>query len=206
MLIIREMRLRCGGFTLIEMIVTVAILSILLAIAAPSFQTLLANMRLRSTAESLMAGLQLARTEALRRNTSVSFWMVNNLNAGCALSASSTTWVVSLDNLQGGCNAAPSLNDSPRIVQIRAGNEVVGNVTISAINAANAATSCATFTGFGAVSGGCTGVNNSTPIAAIDVTSNVANTRALRIQVAGGGSLRLCEPAINTAGDPRRCV
>lgn len=192
-----------SGFTLIEMIVTLAILAILLALAAPSFQTMVANARLRSTAESVMTGLQLARAEALRRNTSVSFWMVSNVNAGCALSAISTSWVVSLDALNGDCDDAASLNVTPRIVQVRAGTEVGGGVTVSASSAANAAANCITFNGFGAVTANCIG--GGTPLSEIDFTSNVANAGSRRIQIAAGGGIRTCDPAVSDANHPLSC-
>lgn len=203
MLSYRGMHRQISGFTLIEMIVTLAVLSILLALAAPSFQAMVANAQLRSTAESVMAGLQLARAEALRRNTNVSFWMVNSLSAGCASSATSTSWVVSLDALNGSCNATPALNLAPRIVQVRSGTEVGGGVTVSASSAANAAASCVTFNGFGAATANCTG--GGTPLREIDFTSNVANAASRTIQVVAGGSIRMCDPAVNDTDNPLNC-
>lgn len=181
---------RPSGFTLVEMIVVVAILSILLAFSAPSFRTLLINTQLRSTAESLMAGMQLARSEAVRRNTAVSFWMVNHTNAGCALTNSGTSWVVSLDSLTGNCNAAASATTSPRIVQVRAGNEVGGNITIAATDAAAANANCVTFNGFGSVVANCTG-SASTPITQIRVSSSADNTRTQTVRIMPGGAVRL---------------
>ena len=72
-----------GGFTLVELMVVVAILSIVAAIGLPSFNGLIRDYRLRTAAEGLVNGLQLARTEAIRRNTNVSF----TLNGGGAWTA-----------------------------------------------------------------------------------------------------------------------
>ena len=58
------------GFTIIELMVGLALLAILLVLALPSFTQMAQNMRLRAHAESLSNGLQLARSEALRRNLS----------------------------------------------------------------------------------------------------------------------------------------
>ncbi|PJI95763.1 type IV fimbrial biogenesis protein FimT [Acidovorax sp. 69] len=55
------------GFTLIELMVTVALLAVLLSLAAPSFQALLETQRMRAAAFDLMADLTLARNEALKR-------------------------------------------------------------------------------------------------------------------------------------------
>lgn len=59
------------GFTLPEMMVTVAILGILTAIAAPSFTGMLERRRLVSAAEAIMSDLRWARGEAIKRNDDV---------------------------------------------------------------------------------------------------------------------------------------
>lgn len=60
-----------SGVTLIELIVTVAVLAILLSLAAPTFRDLLAAQRIRAAAHSLVSDLVLARSEAVKRGASV---------------------------------------------------------------------------------------------------------------------------------------
>ncbi|RVU47819.1 GspH/FimT family pseudopilin [Rubrivivax rivuli] len=61
------------GLTLIELMITIAVLAIGLALAAPTFTQQIANYRLRTASESIINGLNYARAEAVRRNSPVSF-------------------------------------------------------------------------------------------------------------------------------------
>jgi len=58
--------LRTKGFTLIELMVTIAVLAILLAIAFPSFQGSMRSNRLATTTNEVLASVALARSEGLR--------------------------------------------------------------------------------------------------------------------------------------------
>ena len=60
-------RRACAGFTLIELMVALAIAALLLLIGLPSFTTFLRNSEIRSTSESLVNGLRAATAEAANR-------------------------------------------------------------------------------------------------------------------------------------------
>jgi len=62
---------RFRGFTLIELMVTVALAAVMMTLAAPGLQTLLANQRLSSAASDLMTAAMQARSTALKNNQRV---------------------------------------------------------------------------------------------------------------------------------------
>ena len=68
------------GLTLIELIVTLAVISVLLVLGVPQFQSTTANSRLTTTINKLTGDLAFARTEAIKRGEPV------------AVTASSNNW------------------------------------------------------------------------------------------------------------------
>lgn len=54
------------GFTLVELMTAVAVMAILSAIAYPSFESTLRSNRMATTSNELIAGLSLARSEAIK--------------------------------------------------------------------------------------------------------------------------------------------
>lgn len=159
------------GFSLIELMVTVAVLAVGLALAAPSLSTQIANYRLRSAAEGVLNGLNYARAEAVRRNSNVSF----TLDAGGA------GWTVAQ------VSTAATL-------QARANGESPG------VTAASTTTSLSvTFTPTGLVD------MSGTRLSQIDLSTAVSGAETRRIDIFGGGLIRVCTPTVTAVGDPRRC-
>ena len=60
-----------NGFTLLELMITLAILAIVVTLAAPPMSGLVYDNRLTTTANAFVADLNLARSEAMKRGTTV---------------------------------------------------------------------------------------------------------------------------------------
>ncbi|HEY8607819.1 MAG TPA: GspH/FimT family pseudopilin [Noviherbaspirillum sp.] len=195
---------RTAGFTLVEMMIGVAIVAVLLTVAMPNFQAFIQNTQVRTAVENMQAGLNLARSEALRRNARVSFWIVDNLGETCARSASGTSWVVSFDDPSAACHNAASDSVVPRIIQTRGGGDGSPNVTVSAKNALAAAATCITFNGFGGAETTCGG---GTPIQTVQfrAASGGAAARKLDIRITSGGAVRQCDPDVADSSKPAAC-
>jgi len=65
------MRNTCAGFTLIEFMIAAAVAAIMLAAALPSYQSSIMNNRMTAETNRLVADIQLARSEAMKRGTAV---------------------------------------------------------------------------------------------------------------------------------------
>lgn len=189
--------LRQAGVSLIELMIGLAILAVLLAMAAPNFSAWIQNTQIRTVAETIQNGLQLARTEAVRRNTQVRFQLTTTTDNSCALSTANNNWVVSLDDPSGKCASAPSDTVAPRIIQVRPAAE--GGV--KAVVAADR--SALVYNGWGQVPAGSANINITNPSGgACAITSGPMH--CLRVVVTTGGQVRMCDPA-RASTDPQGC-
>ena len=195
--------MRQRGFSLIELLVAMSILGLLMVAALPSIGTWLDNTRIRNQSDSIIGGLQAARSEAVKTNQNVSFWLVGSATTpgspgdDCGLSNTSASWIVSLTSPATHC--AGWLNTSKIVVnRYMGGDSARVSVLAYQANGSTAGTTV-TFNGFGRVA-------NSDAIASIDVNGTGGSTyRKLRVWLSPSGSVQMCDPAVSSTTDPRKC-
>jgi type IV fimbrial biogenesis protein FimT len=168
------------GFTIVELMVSIAVLGVLVVMGAPSMRGVLENSRIRTAGESMKYGLALARSEAVRLNTPVEFV---NQAAG---------WQV-LRVIDGTQLHAASGKESTRELELTVTPAGATRVTYDSFGRVFAANPS----------------DDSDPIVEMAIASlrppTTSDYRPLRLQVQRGGSTRLCDPAVDSA-DPRACL
>ncbi len=104
------------GFSMVELLVAISIVAILAGLAGPSLSTFMRNSRLSTTANLLLADLQLARREAIKRNMSV---LVVPKGSGAAAWSSGWNVCYTLNPGAGSCDAPPADNSNPNPIRSR---------------------------------------------------------------------------------------
>jgi type IV fimbrial biogenesis protein FimT len=196
---------------MVELLVAVVILGILMAVAAPALSSWVQNAQIRSTADSIQNGLQLARGEAVRRNSQMYFQLTTTIDKNCALSTTSSNWVVSQRDPTtppiNPCDTPPSFDsidpNDPLIVQVRSSSEGSGNSVVAADK------STIIFNGLGR-----TDIDPTTTSKVnISVTNPVGGAcmpagpmKCLTVQVFSAGQIRMCDPSLLQVNNPKGCT
>ncbi len=200
---------RClRGYSLIELMVALVILSLLFALGLPQFTNFVRDARVRAAAENFLAGVQLARAEAVRRNAGVEFLLTANdpLAANVASATASATggnWMVRTADL------AVFLEGKFAVDGGGAGSSAIRiNDTTTPASAdpdAPPATPASTivFNGLGRTNLAADAIFKFTSPQGKCVTDG-GPVRCLRVVVSVFGQTRLCDPRVG-AGDTRSC-
>ena len=172
----RVPRGKSAGFTLIELLITIAIVALLLALAAPGFSVFVKNTQIRTAAEVIQNGLQLAHGEAIQRNVPVQFSLTSVVAGGGDTGMSD--WVVSVVS-------------TGEVIQRRLAAEGSRNVSITA------AQPTVIFNGLGRAS-------VASAISINPDSGSCLTFRCLNVRVSVGGQIRMCDEN-RPAGDPQKC-
>ena len=191
------MESKVSGFSLVELIVAIGILAGMLALVAPSMSDWVAASRTRNVAEALQDGLLKAQVEALKSNTSITFWLVTSPGNSappdktCLSSASSGSWVIGAEKPDGRCQDFHS----------NYGMTAIDGLSIRALASDGTDATSVGFNGYGQVA------SSGKPISRIDLVHTNSSVRKLSIEVLAGGGVHMCDRDVKVpAGDPRACV
>lgn len=190
---------RTGGFTLIELMITLMVVAILAMLAAPSFTLMVEKSRLKGAADDVVTLLQTARLEAVKRHRSV------NVAFG---GPSTSAWCVGAnrapDVTAGHAMLAPSACDCTVTDPAATGYCLLENtssvVTPPANGGVTTSTSVTTNVTFNGQLGNVTLVNGSSfPATAIPspLVTLISRTQrfALQISLSPLGQVNACVPA-----------
>jgi len=124
------------GFSLIELMITIALAGILMAVAAPSMQKMFKTNRVQTEASSFVGDLMLARTEAIKRGQNVSVCVSSNGVDCLTTNTWNQGWIVFSDSTAA-CTGATSANPAVKVRKAFS--------TADTLVASVASTACVTF-------------------------------------------------------------
>lgn len=178
---------RLKGFTLIELMVTIAIAAILMVVAVPSLVTYQRNSEMTSFANTMLASINAARGEAMKRGRYAMVVPADGL-------VWSSGWIVFVDvDRSGAYNAATD-------VLVLTKEAPPSYLTVSGTSVANEAAPYIMFdpSGFAAKKSTSPVPNLTFTITRNDVSTSEAPEQTRRLIVAITGRARVCKPASAT--------
>lgn len=124
-----------AGFTVVELLVVLSIVAVLAAMAGPSFSAMMNSYKQKSTASLVYTDLNLARNEAIKRNTRV--LMCAASTCGATGASWQSGWVVCTEDKTTAGTCAASTTALPNPIVIRPATPV--RVTLAAVDSSAAA-------------------------------------------------------------------
>lgn len=179
---------RSTGVSLVEVIVVVSVIGILASLAFPSFLQMFARSRLKATAEQVRADLNLARSEALKRNqTIIMSFTVNSdsswcyglkatIACDCTVTDTSASNFCQLDRDAGGAGIPTAVSSTSYPGITFSGSPFGGSLSFSPVRPSLTASS------------------------ATLASTNVSGT--IRVVASGLGRVRFCSPSGGFGGYP----
>ncbi len=125
------------GFTVIELMIVVGVIGILMAVGLPGLQNTVDRIGINSQVKSLVASLNYARSEAIKRATVVSV-CGSSSGTDCAAGSWSDGWLVFVDNngdATGGAGSVDAGDEILRVYQGLSGNTLTYSADLQQYNA-----------------------------------------------------------------------
>lgn len=194
------------GFTLVEIMIGLAILSLLLAMGVPSMRAWLLANNAQASSEFYAEGLRMARSEAVKRNGVTRMVLTANATSGqkdWQVDLCIPTPTASCTDTTGSWSTATAVNSDAHSADFKSVQRLATKLPSSSvmtltISPANA--SAVYFTPLGWVNTAI--ANNLTTMTLAPVTANAFPTGAVAVTLAG--TVNKCLPSAG-AGDSRRC-
>lgn len=153
-----------AGFTLVEMLVTIAIVGILVSVAVPSFRSMLEDNEIVTQTNTLVTALNLARSEAIRQGRTATVCISSN-QTSCTGSNWKDGWLIWADSDSDGTVDANEI--------IRVSGKIRGSGTLASNDLTSATTVSYLSTGLLSDDGdgGCFKVNHSSAVRYINISA-----------------------------------
>ena len=192
----RRQRPGIQGFTLVELLIAVAVIAIILVAAAPSFRDMVQMQRLRSITAQLVTDLQFARNEAVSRGILLRLSFQSNASMTCYSLYTSPVIDNRCDCLLGPGAACQNGNVEVRTVQVPRNLGVQVVIPNPEFDTAFA---------FDNVTGGLFVIPTddvAVPFDGIKIESFIDNSRKLVVKLNRAGRPSICKPAGSTMTEP----
>ncbi|MDZ7589494.1 MAG: GspH/FimT family pseudopilin [Rubrivivax sp.] len=183
---------RQSAFTLIELMVGLAVVAVILVLAAPSFRDMILMQRLRGTSAQLVTDMQFARAEAVSRRTLLRISFRSNAAMNCYTIFTAPSNVTRCDCLLGAGVACPAGLTEVRTAEVPLSRSVKLAPPASQPNKAFA---------FDPTTGGIYTIptdDASAPLNDFVVEAYIDNARKLHTVINRAGRPSVCAPALST--------
>lgn len=176
-----------NGFTLVELMIVLAILAIVATFAVPAYQTWIANTKTRTATESIQNGVRLAQAEAVKRGVQVQFVLTDDEPTAIDVTPKATgkNWIIQSMQL-----ATPA--DTDAFIQGAAMTTQSGNSLVSADAAS------ITFNSIGRIV-------SPSKLVTYTITNSTNGDRTLKVIVSVSGKVRMCDDDLDLSSNPFGC-
>ena len=195
MIIMKKYLVVRRGFTLVELLIVVAVVAIILVVAAPSFRDMILMQRLRSITAQLVTDLQFARNEAASRGTLLRLSFRSDASMTCY-----TLYTSRVNNDRCDCRLGPGAACANGNVEVRT-VQVPLSLGVQVVRAPFPPDGVELAFAFDNVTGGLYKIpldNLEGPLDGVRIESFIDTARKLVVRINRAGRTLVCSPAEST--------